>query len=90
MAAFDGLDAAEVFRTSRMETLNQGEGPPDAFRLPERAGVAVEPLKAQGRNARAPGASCRRWAPTPATPTSACATPMRSRIGMRPTCRAAA
>jgi isoleucyl-tRNA synthetase len=51
MAAFDGLDAAEVFRTSQA-TLVAGEGPPSAFRLPEVAGVAgvaVEPLRAEGR-----------------------------------------
>ena len=41
------LDAAEVFRTSSAELL-EGVGPPDAFRLPESPGVAVEPLKASG------------------------------------------
>jgi isoleucyl-tRNA synthetase len=46
MAAFEGLDAAEVFRTSQA-TLVAGEGP--GFRLPEVAGVSVEPLKAEGR-----------------------------------------
>jgi len=48
MAAFEGLDPAEVFRTSQA-TLVAGEGPAGAFRLPEVAGVAVEPLKAEGR-----------------------------------------
>ncbi|ODT87270.1 isoleucine--tRNA ligase [Phenylobacterium sp. SCN 70-31] len=48
LAAFEGLDAAEVFRTSQA-TLVAGEGPGGAFRLPEVAGVAVEPLKAEGR-----------------------------------------
>jgi isoleucyl-tRNA synthetase len=48
LAAFDGLDAAEVFRTSQA-TLLAGDGPAAAFRLPEVAGVAVEPLKAEGR-----------------------------------------
>jgi isoleucyl-tRNA synthetase len=48
LAAFEGLDAAEVFRTSQA-TLVSGEGPADAFRLPEVKGVAVEPLKAQGK-----------------------------------------
>jgi len=48
MAAFDGLDAAEVFRTSQA-TLAAGEGPASAFRLAEVAGVAVEPLRAEGR-----------------------------------------
>ncbi len=47
-AAFDGLDAAEVFRTSQA-TLVDGDGPAQAFRLPEVKGVAVEPLKAEGR-----------------------------------------
>ncbi|HYD45980.1 MAG TPA: isoleucine--tRNA ligase, partial [Phenylobacterium sp.] len=46
--AFDGLDAAEVFRTSQAEIV-AGEGPAGAFRLPEVAGVAVEPLRAEGR-----------------------------------------
>ncbi len=48
MAAFDGLDAAEVFRTSQASLID-GEGPPAAFRLEGVAGVAVEALKAQGR-----------------------------------------
>jgi isoleucyl-tRNA synthetase len=48
LEAFAGLDAAEVFRTSQA-TLAEGEGPAGAFRLPERPGVAVEPLRAEGR-----------------------------------------
>jgi len=48
LAAFEGLDAAEVFRTSQA-TLVAGEGPAGAFRLPEVPGVAVEPLRAEGR-----------------------------------------
>jgi isoleucyl-tRNA synthetase len=48
LAAFDGLDAAEVFRTSQAR-LAAGEGPPEAFRLDEVRGVAVEPLRAEGR-----------------------------------------
>jgi isoleucyl-tRNA synthetase len=48
LAAFDGLDAAEVFRTSQA-TLGSGDGPADAFRLPEVKGVAVTPAKAEGR-----------------------------------------
>ena len=48
MATFDGLDVAEVFRTSQA-TLVASEGPSSAFRLAELPGVAVEPLKAQGR-----------------------------------------
>ncbi len=47
-AAFDGLDAAEVFRTSQAN-LASGEGPAGAFRLAEQPGVAVEPLKAEGK-----------------------------------------
>ncbi|MFO1013308.1 MAG: isoleucine--tRNA ligase [Caulobacteraceae bacterium] len=47
LAAFDGLDAAEVFRTSQA-TLVAGAGPAGAFRLGEQSGVAVEPLKAVG------------------------------------------
>ena len=48
MAAFEGLDPAEVFRTSQA-VLIAGEGPADAFRSPDIAGVAVQPLKAEGR-----------------------------------------
>ncbi len=48
MAAFDGLDAAEVFRTSQA-TLIAGEGPTGSFRLSEVSGVAVEPIRALGR-----------------------------------------
>jgi isoleucyl-tRNA synthetase len=48
LAAFEGLDAAEVFRTSQAE-LVAGEGPEDAFRSPDVANVAVEPLRAEGR-----------------------------------------
>ena len=48
LAAFDGLDAAEVFRTSQA-TLEAGEGPAEAFRLDEAKGAAVLPLKAEGR-----------------------------------------
>jgi isoleucyl-tRNA synthetase len=47
LAAFEGLDAAEVFRTSQAE-LQDGDGPPEAFRSPDVANVAVEPLRAQG------------------------------------------
>jgi len=48
LAAFQGVDPAEVFRTSQA-TLASGEGPADAFRLAEQPGVAVEPLRAEGR-----------------------------------------
>jgi len=46
LAAFDGLDPAEVFRTSQA-TLVAGDGP--GFTLPEVPGVSVEPRKAEGR-----------------------------------------
>ncbi len=46
--AFDGLDAAEIFRTSQA-TLLIGEGPAEAFRLDSTPGVAVEPRRAEGR-----------------------------------------
>jgi isoleucyl-tRNA synthetase len=48
MAAFEGLDAAEVFRTSQA-SLVATAGPAGVFRLPEVLGVAVEPLRADGR-----------------------------------------
>ena len=48
LAAFEGLDAAEVFRTSQASMV-AGDGPEDAFRLEGVAGVAVEPLRAEGR-----------------------------------------
>ncbi|MDP3634895.1 isoleucine--tRNA ligase [Phenylobacterium sp.] len=48
LAAFESLDAAELFRTSQA-TLVPGEGPASAFRLAETPGVAVEPIKADGR-----------------------------------------
>jgi|SRR5215217_1839869 len=47
LAAFDGLDAAEVFRTSAA-TLVADEGPADAFRQPEVKAVSVEPNRAEG------------------------------------------
>jgi len=48
MAAFEGLDPAEVFRTSQA-VLIEGEAPSDAFRPDDGGAVAVEPLKAEGR-----------------------------------------
>jgi isoleucyl-tRNA synthetase len=48
LAAFDGLDPAEVFRTSQAR-LVLGGGPAGAFRLEGVDGVAVEPLKACGK-----------------------------------------
>ena len=48
IAAFEGLDPAEVFRTSQA-SLIAGVGPEGAFRLADVPGVAVEPLRAEGR-----------------------------------------
>jgi isoleucyl-tRNA synthetase len=48
LAAFEGLDPAEVFRTSQAELI-AGQGPDGAFALPEAAGVWVLPERAQGR-----------------------------------------
>jgi isoleucyl-tRNA synthetase len=48
MAAFEGLDPAEVFRTSQA-SLIADDGPASAFRLDEVKAVAVEPLRAEGR-----------------------------------------
>lgn len=47
LAAFEGLDAAEIFRTSQA-TLVGDEGPADAFRSEDVKAVAVEPTLAQG------------------------------------------
>ena len=51
LAAFDGLDAADVFRCSAAE-LAAGEGPADAFRLDGVPGVAVQPPRALGSKCR--------------------------------------
>jgi isoleucyl-tRNA synthetase len=48
VAAFEGLDLAEVLRTSQA-TLVEGAGPANAFRLDGNAAVAVEPVKAEGK-----------------------------------------
>jgi isoleucyl-tRNA synthetase len=48
VAAFEGLDLADVLRTSQA-TLIEGPGPAGAFRLDGNSAVAVEPLKAEGR-----------------------------------------
>jgi isoleucyl-tRNA synthetase len=47
LGAFDGVDPAEVFRTSDA-TLGSGEGAADAFRVPEIPGVAVLSRRAEG------------------------------------------
>ncbi len=46
-SALEGLDFEEICITSGIEIV-AGEGPQDAFRLPEVAGVAVEPRLAEG------------------------------------------
>ena len=66
-AAFQGLDPAEVFRTSAAG-LAAGEGPKGAFRLPEVAGVAVEPSLADGCKC----ARCWRVLPEAAPPRFLC------------------
>jgi isoleucyl-tRNA synthetase len=48
LAALAGVDMAEVAITSAA-TVVEGEGPPEAFRLPDVPGVAVEPRRAEGR-----------------------------------------
>jgi isoleucyl-tRNA synthetase len=48
LAAFDGVDPAEVFRTSQA-SLAHAPPDPDAFRLPEVDGVSVRPFRAEGR-----------------------------------------
>ena len=45
--AFDGVDPAEVFRTSQA-SLTEGAGDDEAFRLAEIPGVAVRPFRAEG------------------------------------------
>jgi isoleucyl-tRNA synthetase len=67
LAAFEGLDAAEVFRTSAAE-LVAGDGPAQAFRLAEVPGVAVEPLRADGCKC----ARCWRVLPEVAPPKTLC------------------
>ncbi|MCX7898883.1 MAG: isoleucine--tRNA ligase, partial [Methylocystis sp.] len=46
-AALDGVDFAEICITSDIR-IEAGEGPSDAFRLPEVKGVAVVPARASG------------------------------------------
>ena len=47
-SALDGIDFADVCITSDI-TIEDGEGPADAFRLAEVPGVAVVPARATGR-----------------------------------------
>jgi isoleucyl-tRNA synthetase len=47
-SALVDIDLAEVCITSSA-TLVEGQGPPDAFRLDEVPGVAVQPVRAEGR-----------------------------------------
>jgi isoleucyl-tRNA synthetase len=46
-AAFEGLDPAEIFRTSAARLVS-GDGPTDAFRLEDLGGVAVTPALSAG------------------------------------------
>ena len=46
-AALAGVDLAEIAITSAA-TLLEGDGPADAFRLPDVSGVAVQPRRAEG------------------------------------------
>ncbi|WP_027487240.1 isoleucine--tRNA ligase [Allorhizobium undicola] len=48
LAALDGVDMAEICITSSISVV-AGEGPAEAFRLADVAGVAVEPKLAEGR-----------------------------------------
>jgi isoleucyl-tRNA synthetase len=48
LAALEGVDLAEIAITSDAKVVG-GEGPADAFRLDEVAGVAVVPERARGR-----------------------------------------
>ncbi|MGG7516413.1 isoleucine--tRNA ligase [Allorhizobium undicola] len=48
LAALDGVDMAEICITSSISVV-AGEGPAEAFRLADIAGVAVEPKLAEGR-----------------------------------------
>jgi isoleucyl-tRNA synthetase len=48
LKAFEGLDLCEIFITSDAELVAGEAPPPGAFSLPDVAGVAVEPLPAQG------------------------------------------
>ena len=48
LALLRGVDFAEVCITSGI-TLEAGEGPAEAFRLPDVPGVAVVPARAEGR-----------------------------------------
>ncbi len=57
-AALEGIDLAEALITSDA-TLVAGEGPDGAFRLPEVKGVAVVPVRAEGRKC------ARSWKITP-------------------------
>jgi isoleucyl-tRNA synthetase len=65
-SAFEGLDAAEVFRTSQ-GALVAGLAS-DGFRLPETPGVSVEPHLAQGEKC----VRCWRVLPEVKRPTSLC------------------
>ena len=48
LQAMDGIDLAEIAITSQAN-MERGEGPAEAFRMPEVSGVAVVPGRAEGR-----------------------------------------
>ncbi|MGF7162349.1 isoleucyl-tRNA synthetase [Rhodoligotrophos appendicifer] len=48
LGAMEGIDLAEISITSDA-TLKEGDGPDDAYRLPDVVGVAVVPARAEGR-----------------------------------------
>ncbi|TXM67583.1 isoleucine--tRNA ligase [Methylobacterium sp. WL120] len=58
LTALDGVDFADVCITSAIR-IEAGEGPADAFRLDDVKGVAVVPLRAEGRKC------ARSWRVTP-------------------------
>jgi len=67
LAAFNDLDAAEVFRTSAA-TIAAGDGSADAFRLAEAPGVTALPKRAEGHKC----ARCWRVLPEVKAPTFLC------------------
>ena len=59
LEALSGIDMAEICITSGI-TVQEGDGPANAFRLEEVPGVAVVPARAEGRKC------ARSWKITPA------------------------
>ncbi|MEM9421581.1 MAG: isoleucine--tRNA ligase [Pseudomonadota bacterium] len=66
--ALDGIDMAELSITSALEVVEE-EGPSDAFRLPDVAGVAVKVKRAQGEKC----ARCWQVLPDVSAPEMLCA-----------------